>query len=160
MLWTRTALAQQFARVSAAGWLPHYEEASKKYGFTVPFLLAVSSRETNCKNIIGDHGHGHGIMQIDDRSYPVWCNSSLWKDAQEAIRMGAAVLYQKQLRIMPSIPEEDRLRVALAAYNAGEHNAVKDYFAGVPDRSTTGHDYSKDVLAREKVFSELYQHHG
>lgn len=160
MLWSRVALAQQFARVSAAGWLPHYEEAGKKYGFSVPVLLAVSSRETNCKNILGDGGHGHGIMQIDDRSYPVWCSSGLWKDVKEAIRMGAAVLHQKQLRIMPSIPEEDRLRVALAAYNAGEGHAAKDYWAGVVDRHTTGQNYSKDVLAREKVFAELYQHHG
>jgi hypothetical protein len=40
-------------------------------------LMAIASRETNMRNIIGDGGHGYGIMQIDDRSFPEWCNSGL-----------------------------------------------------------------------------------
>lgn len=154
-LWTRLALSQQLARVKAAGWLKYYEQAAGKYGFTVPLMLGLTSRETNCKNIIGDNGHGHGLGQIDDRSYPVWCERGLWKDPQEALRMSAAVLQEKIRQISPSVPANDRLRVGLVAYNAGAHHAVHDYFAGEPDRHTTGRDYSKDVLKRSGVFAEL-----
>ena len=155
MRWTKLALEQQFARVSAAGWLPYYEAAGKPYGFPVSLLLALTSRETNCRNIIGDGGHGHGLGQIDDRSFPVWCERGLWKDPQEALRMSAYVLHRKLLEISPSVPDADKLRVALVAYNTGSQRAVPDYFTGMPDRRTTGHDYSKDVLAREHVFAEL-----
>lgn len=155
--WSKLALKQQLERVKAAGWLPYYEAAASKYGFTVPLMLGLTSRETNCKNIIGDNGHGHGLGQIDDRSFPVWCHNGLWKDPKEALRMSAAVLAEKKGRISASIQKSDQLRVALAAYNCGEHNAVNAYFKGVPDRHTTGGDYSKDVLARSEVFAHLLE---
>lgn len=155
LLWTRLALKQQFERVTASHWLPYFQTAALDYGIPVHVLLGVASRETNCRNIIGDGGHGHGIMQIDDRSYPAWCNRGIWKDVGESIRMGAYVLAEKRRQISPSIPVEDRLKVALAAYNAGTRHIIHDYFSGVVDRHTTGQDYSKDVLKRAEVFKEL-----
>ena len=154
---TRLALEQQFARVKAAGWLPYYEAAAKAYGFTPSLLLALTSRETNCRNIIGDGGHGHGLGQIDDRSYPAWCATSRWKDPEVSLHMAAYVLSRKlhEIQVSPSIPVADRIRVALAAYNCGSKKAVPAYFSGMPDKFTTGHDYSKDVLTRERVFAEL-----
>lgn len=32
--------------------------------------MAIASRETNMHNVVGDGGHGYGIMQIDDRNFP------------------------------------------------------------------------------------------
>ncbi len=58
--------------------------------------MAIASRETNMRNIVGDGGHGYGIMQIDDRSYPDWCHSGLWKDATAGIQKGASVLDAKR----------------------------------------------------------------
>lgn len=158
MLWSRLALGQQLARVKANGWLPFYEAAAKQYGFTTSLLLALTSRETNCRNILGDGGHGHGLGQIDDRSYPVFCSSPHWHDPQVNLVMTASVLAEKIRQISPAIHiPEDRLQVGLAAYNCGAMNAVNSYVAGVVDRRTTGGDYSKDVLARERVFAELLQ---
>ena len=62
-------------------------------------FVAIASRETNMRNIIGDGGHGYGIMQIDDRSFPEWTNSGLWKDVSAAIQKGALVLHSKQQTI-------------------------------------------------------------
>jgi hypothetical protein len=63
--------------------------AAERYQLPPEILLAIASRETNMRNIIGDGGHGYGIMQIDDRSFPEWCNSGLWKDVNAAIQKGA-----------------------------------------------------------------------
>src|SRR5436190_1777044 len=35
-------------------------------------LLAIASRETGCRDIAGDGGHGRGLFQIDDRSFGDW----------------------------------------------------------------------------------------
>lgn len=157
---TNAELIAQFRRMAAAGWLRFFEHAAKAYELPVPLLLAIASRETNCRNILGDGGHGHGIMQIDDRSFPAWCGSGRWMDAQEAIRMGAWVFSKKLYAISPAVPAHDRMSVAAAAYNCGAPKAVANYLAGNVDRGTTGRDYSKDVFARERVFAELYHAHN
>ena len=140
--------------------------------FPPEILLAIASRETNMRNIIGDGGHGYGIMQIDDRSFPEWTNSGLWKDVNAAIQKGALVLHSKQQTIrngqgkrlkVGSTPfvgkgqlsKDELLRTAIAAYNSGlwaYYNLTK---YGDTDRRTTGRDYSKDVLKRAQVFREL-----
>ena len=134
--------------------------------------MAIASRETNMRNIIGDGGHGYGIMQIDDRSFPEWTNSGLWKDVNAAIQKGALVLHSKEQTIrngqgkrlkVGSTPfvgkgqlsKDELLRTAIAAYNSGlwaYYNLTK---YGDPDRRTTGRDYSKDVLKRAQVFRKL-----
>jgi hypothetical protein len=35
-------------------------------------LVAMAHRETGMRNIVGDSGHGRGIMQIDDRFHADW----------------------------------------------------------------------------------------
>ena len=46
-----------------------FKTAAERYQLPPEILLAIASRETNMRNIIGDGGHGYGIMQIDDRSF-------------------------------------------------------------------------------------------
>jgi hypothetical protein len=87
-------------------------------------------------NIIGDGGHGYGIMQIDDRSFLEWCNSGLCKDVNDSIQKGALVLHSKQQTIRngqgkrlkvgstpfvgkPHLSKDELLRTAIAAYNSG-----------------------------------------
>src|ERR687885_333162 len=41
-------------------------DAEAAHGLPHGLLLAVASRETNCRNVIGDGGHGRGVFQIDD----------------------------------------------------------------------------------------------
>lgn len=52
------------------------------------------------------------------------------------------------------IPEEDWKAVAVAGYNCGIGGAVKAYKAGDVDRYTTGGNYSRDVLDRQRAFRE------
>lgn len=108
---------------------------------------------------LGDSGYGHGPMQIDKRSFPVWCEA--WRSGnltiEDGIRQGCLVLKQKlkALRVLvPEIPEELRLRAAIAAYNCGEGNVRKAFRAGKDiDTYTTGKDYSKDVLERASYYA-------
>jgi hypothetical protein len=50
------------------------------------------------------------------------------------------------------VPSKDLVRVAVAGYNRGFINAVKDYKAGNVDKNTTGGNYSADVLSRQLRF--------
>jgi hypothetical protein len=159
--WTVAALTSQFIRARALGWLPHFIESGAKYHFDAALLMAIGSRETNLRNIIGDGGHGHGLMQIDNRSFPEWCRKGNWRDAREAIRKGAEVLDAKRVRaIAKNIDADNVLRVAIASYNAGDHG-IRDYqIHGNPDLRTTGRDYSHDVLRRASVFRDLLSKAG
>ena len=44
----------------------------------------------------GDAGHGHGIMQIDDRSFADWLAANNWKDPLTNIRKGVQILKAKR----------------------------------------------------------------
>ena len=81
--WTERDLARQFER--ANGWIKFFKTAAERYQLPPEILLAIASRETNMRNIIGDGGHGYGIMQIDDEAFPSG-PTGLWKDVNAAIR--------------------------------------------------------------------------
>jgi hypothetical protein len=123
------------------------------------------------RNIVGDGGHGYGIMQIDDRAFPEWVHSGLWKDAAAGVQKGALVLDGKREAIRLGqgkslkvagygftgvmLSPTELLRTAVAAYNSGLWAYYSISKTGDPDARTTGKDYSKDVLARQKVFESL-----
>lgn len=158
MAWTVSDLRLQFKRAKAVGWLETFTKCSHKYSIPLEILLGVGSRETNIRNILGDDGHGHGIMQVDDRSYPLWCKSGEWMDPHKSIDMGAYVLSLKIAKA--SKTGNAALRVGIASYNVGS-KAIEDYLRFKnPDRRTTGHDYSADVLRRAKVFRGIISHDG
>lgn len=151
--WTRQDLINQYQAAKSSGWIDAFRTAAAHYQIPVEILVAIASRETNMRNILGDGGHGHGVMQIDDRSFPQWCASGKWKDPHKAIDMGAWVLSDKIAKAAKV--GKDSLRVGIASYNAGG-NAIQDYLTYKnPDRRTTGHDYSADVLKRAEVFRGL-----
>ena len=130
-------------------------------------LLAMAHRESAMRNIVGDHGHGRGIMQIDDRFHQDWlrehkgCQSGSFKATFEsALPAGrvpslvagvtkACELLDQNLGFAKShgVPDGLRLRFAVAAYNAGAGGALEGFRAGDVDKLTTGADYSRDVLA-------------
>lgn len=147
-------LRRQFLFAKKMGWLPYFRE--EPYGVPAHLLMAIASRETNMNNIMGDGGHGHGLMQIDDRSFPEWCRSGKWKSVKEGIYMGAFVLRSKY-NSAAKVPETMRMHVAVAMYNAGKH-ALSDWIIHAdPDLRTTGRDYSRDVFARSKTFQALLE---
>lgn len=151
---TEAEIKIQFDHVTHMGWMPAFMSAG--YGVAPELLLALASRETNCHNIIGDGGHGHGIMQIDDRSFPEWCRQGKWKLIKDAVGMGAFVFRSKLNSVATHLPPDRSLPVAIAAYNCGTARALEGYHVhGDQDLYTTGHDYSRDVLHRMAVFKTL-----
>lgn len=116
---------------------------------------------------VGDNGHGRGLMQIDDRAHPIFCNQLMpdgtprWADAKSNIEYGA-IVFADGLRLFSLEPE------AVAAYNAGP-GAVRRALDGISnpaigrplpietrilalDAITTGKDYVSDVLRRREMF--------
>src|SRR5262245_19061644 len=170
--WTPNDIKNQFKRAKDNGWIVQFKKSASDYQFSPELLLALASRETNMRNIIGDGGHGYGIMQIDDRSFGDWCHSGLWKDATAGIQKGALVLDSKRETIRngqgkalkvgggsfvgkDNLSPSDLLRTAVAAYNAGMWAYYGLSKSGNPDLRTTGKDYSSDTLARAKIFADL-----
>jgi hypothetical protein len=102
--------------------------------------------------------HGHGLCQIDDRSFPEFCSGSDWKDAAKNIEMGARVLGRKRAFLAArtlglKLANDDLEKAAIAAYNAGEGRVLKAIEQGRdPDSCTTHGDYAAAVLR----YAELY----
>jgi hypothetical protein len=169
--WTDNDLQRQFHQISGNGWLASFRQAANDYRFPVEVLLGIASRETNMQNIVGNGGHGYGIMQIDDRSFPDWCHSGAWRDAGAGIRTGALVLdaRREQVRsgqgkalnvggtpfIGTAVPDDELLRIAVAAYNSGLWAYCSFSEGRDPDTRTTQGDYSADTLKRASYFRGL-----
>jgi hypothetical protein len=175
---TRAQLKAQYERAKRLGWLPYFAVAAADHTegiFDAADLMGIGSRETNLdpkySRIKGDGGHGHGLMQIDDRSFPRFTASDDWKDPQLNIDKGASVLREKwddyqthtgkkvqvsnQAFLVPKLAGASAQRIVIASYNAGRGAWRGAALKGDPDRYTTGHDYSEDVMARASVFREF-----
>jgi hypothetical protein len=170
--WTEEDLRKQFQRAKKNGWLQIFKRAAETYRFTPELIMAIASRETNMRNVIGDGGHGYGIMQIDDRSFPEWCHSGLWKDVAAGIQKGALVLQSKLETIRngqgkrlsvggklftgkKDLTKTELLTTAVAAYNSGLWAYYDLSKTGDPNRHTTGRDYSADTMRRAQVFRKF-----
>lgn len=146
-----------------AGHHPHVDTA---------LILALASRETNLSNIVGDGGHGRGLVQIDDRYHAPWlasvagCQSGSYRRRYRSalpagrvpglaaqVALTVAMLEQGvAAAIAAGVPAGHRLHVAVAGYNAGMAGALGALHShGDPDAATTGHDYGADVLARRTI---------
>jgi hypothetical protein len=143
-------------------------------------VLAMGSRETNLENIVGDGGHGRGWLQIDDRFFATWlsrhagCRSGTWRPRFASALPGGRVptLTHSTLQAIEilhgnvafaasrKVPPGERMRFAIAAYNAGAGNAIHALSAGDVDAKTAHGDYSADVLARRDVVARYLKRHG
>ena len=68
---------------------------------------------------------------------------------------GRAVRFNFDFGVKNGVPERDRLRFALSAYNAGAGGALEGFKAGDSDRRTAGGDYGKAVLGRFGIYQSL-----
>jgi len=138
-------------------WRVEVNTAAEKYQLAPELIGAVMDRESLWGMALkprgpkgkGDAGHGHGLMQIDDRSFPDFCRDpEKWQDPLLNILFGAELLQKHMLRF------SDDVACACAAYNAGaykvgkliilrEHPSIQQL-----DDLTTGRNYVSDVLAR------------
>jgi hypothetical protein len=127
-------------------------------------LAGILSRESRFgllldENGLGDHGHGHGELQIDDRWHKAFCDSGLWQD------LGASLDYALRSVIAPAFNDlgdhcdldyGPMFWATIAAYNAGAGGVSKALAAGQdPDAATTGRNYSQDVRARARALKEV-----
>lgn len=126
--------------------------ASKKYDVPPEIITAVMSRESNGQNIVGDGGHGRGLMQIDDRSHGSWLAShNQGLDPASNIDYGTSIIRQNLNAFGGDYKK------ALAAYNAGGGNVQAAVSRGLSaDAYTTGHDYGSDVLSRAQGFKKYF----
>jgi hypothetical protein len=140
----------------------------------------MGSRETNLENIVGDGGHGRGWLQIDDRFVATWlsrhagCRNGTWRPKFASALPGGRVptLTHSTLQAIEilhgnvafaasrKVPPGERMRFAIAAYNAGAGNAIHALSAGDVDAKTAHSDYSADVLARRDVVARYLTRHG
>lgn len=97
----------------------------------------------------GDHGHGHGVMQIDDRSHAKWLALGLWNDPYENIIYGINEI-KMNLRMF-----KGDLFKAVAAYNTGAGNVRRSLKNQRSAEATTAHgNYATDVINRAKKYRE------
>lgn len=155
-----------------------FEEASKRTGIPKELLMGVASRETNMRNILGDGGRGAGVMQVDIGTDAAFKASGAWKDATASIIRGAEILQEKFEQLIklagervtirsrkgerfsftvPELAGDDLTRTGVAAYNSGMFAARNAALGRSVDASTTGRDYSADVLRRAEIFRQLGQ---
>jgi Putative peptidoglycan binding domain/Transglycosylase SLT domain len=161
-VFTKPMLAAEFARARVAGWDRACASAEKESKLPPGLLLAIASQETDMNDVVGDGGHGRGLFQIDDRSHTTFlrqqgANRPGGKPAVPAAAKYAAglVRFNFDFGVKNGVPERDRLKFALSAYNAGAGGALEGFKAGDSDRRTTGGDYGKAVLGRFAIYQSL-----
>ncbi|MBC5798916.1 MAG: transglycosylase SLT domain-containing protein [Candidatus Eremiobacteraeota bacterium] len=97
--------------------------AARAHGIDPKLLAAVAAQETggpgasSGNNVVGDHGHGHGVFQIDDRSWAFARSAAAMDPAQNADK-AASILADNLGRYGGDV------RKALSAYNSGSPTAT------------------------------------
>lgn len=115
----------------------------------------------------GDRGHGHGLCQIDNRTWGEWLRTHDWGDPLTNLKGACWILlqtkgYLRSIFSMPGVPPLMFWRTVLAAYNAGPSKArIALVAGGNPDTYTAHGNYSQGVLdgaaELEPAFPELIQ---
>jgi hypothetical protein len=157
---------------------------SSQYGIDPAFVAAIGSRETRWSHIyfLGDIDpvtklpHGHGPMQIDDRSFPDWCAQyragtltpldGIDKGCQVIVSKRTALFGEHGLINDKSLDQSMQSRCIAAAYNSGEGRVAKLINGASaactacghqelnPDVHTTGGNYGADVMERTEFFAQ------
>lgn len=159
--WTEDDLRAQYNIAKQCGWLDQIKAVAEQVGQPAELLLGIASRETGflwSRNpdgaIRGDGGHGHGLMQIDDRHFPQFCHSPDWHDIEKNVTKGVEILQEKEHSLRKHGIAEDMFpHAAVAAYDCGEEGVLKAFHAGEDvDAHTAFGSYGTDVLARAAKF--------
>jgi hypothetical protein len=144
---------------------PFADDAAAKYSWLKPSVIGgIGSRESGWGRLLsppgpggtGDGGHGRGIMQIDDRFHQSFIGSGRWSNPKDNITYAIDEVLARNydyLDFNTALDDQELLRGAIAAYNAGLGNVLDALAQGLDvDYYTTGQDYSWDVLNRAGWF--------
>src|SRR5204863_9537014 len=119
-------LERQLEAAAALGVLEVCLAAEREAGLPQGLLLAVSSRETGGRNVVGGDGHRRGAFGIDDRRDAEWLvGIGAWEPGaipplDDAAHYAAGVIAANLAFGRASgVREGDVLRFALSAYAAG-----------------------------------------
>jgi peptidoglycan hydrolase-like protein with peptidoglycan-binding domain len=133
--------------------------AEGKAGLPRAVLLAIASRETHCRDIVGDGGHGRGLFQVDDRSHAAFLRRHGVGGPGGIPPVAAAADYAGQLLKDnlafgrgKGLAGDALLKFALSAYNAGAGGAWRSLQErGDSDARTAHGNYARDVLERMRL---------
>ncbi|MGE5691736.1 MAG: peptidoglycan-binding protein [Pseudomonadota bacterium] len=154
---TAAQLVASLERARGEGIVDVCLKAETKAGLPRGLLLAVASRETHCRNVVGDGGHGRGVFQIDDRSHQAFLQrhgvlAGGVPPLPEAAAYAAQLLLDNgRFARQQGVKAPDQLKFSLSAYNTGAGNAIKGYRLGDSDRTTAHANYGVDVLERLRI---------
>jgi type VI secretion system secreted protein VgrG len=135
----------------------------KEHDVPPALILGLMSRESNFgasldANGRGDHGHGYGILQVDDGTIK---NPAGGPYSYEHMDQAMGIFDGKLAQVKAAHPgwsADEQLAGAVSAYNQGAGNVVtrpSDLAGwGRMDSTTTGHDYSMDTWARAQWYAD------
>lgn len=140
-------------------------QVAAEKGLDPAILAGLISRESGAGTLLdrsgrGDHGNGHGLMQLDIGAHAAWLAKNNWRDPLTNLRKGADILnglgdaVKRRAAEEGLSPTPSQLQTwTLSAYNTGAENAIAGVLRrGRSDARTTGHNFAKDVLARAELF--------
>lgn len=129
--------------------------AERAAGLPQGLLLAIASRETHCRNIPGDGGHGRGVFQIDDRYHADWLAEHGAETPGAVPSIEDAAAYASEILAANlafgrrhGIRGRALVKFAASAYNVGALGALEGYRQGDSDLRTANGNYGADVLER------------
>jgi len=129
-------------------------KVAKKNNFSPWVLLGLASRETDFRHsLVGDKGESFTMFQIHRGFHPEFSGET--SETISIVSAGDWVV--KELR--QSLKALGSINAAIASYNGGRGGvgrAIRKHGPQAYDRATTGGDYSKDVLARARLFAEKF----
>ncbi len=159
---TPEELRLELARAKASGLVTLCHSAEQRHGLPGALLIAIASRETGCRDVVGDFGHGRGVFQIDDRFHHDWLVLQGAGEPRETPPVAAAaelagtlLADARDVARRHGLASEAAVKFAACAYNAGVGGALEGLRRGDPDLATTGRDYGSDVVRRMHVFRAL-----
>jgi len=143
---------------SAAPYVAFFRASGANYNVDPLLLAAICQQESafGTSSLLsqpgpagtGDGGHGHGLMQIDDRWHADWLGANDWTDPATNIDGGASIFAGDivQAEALNLGSDDLTLMAALSAYNTGSVSG-----------SSVGSAYANSVWSIYQEYTSAFQ---